>query len=105
MKITFSPAAIERLTSELSGQSSRLKLLYDTEGCGCVMNGVPTLLRIEQPEEGDVKAVSSPYEIWYEKRYEVFFEDELKVDYRPGTPSFILRSDNQTYTTHLLLLK
>lgn len=105
MKITFSPAASERLSSELPGESARLKLLYDTDGCGCVMNGVPTLLRIDRPEEGDVKAAGGPYEVWYEKRYEVFFEDELKVDCRPGTPSFILRSDNQTYTTHLRLLK
>ena len=105
MRIDFTPEAARRIEAELPDGPVVLKLLYDTEGCGCVMSGVPTLLTIAEPDEGDERAEGGPFEVWFQKRYEVFFEDALKVDARAGNPTFVLKSDNQIYTTNLRLLK
>ncbi|MBB3110395.1 uncharacterized protein YqkB [Paenibacillus phyllosphaerae] len=105
MHFTFTPAAIDRLTPELEGTGKELRLLYDTEGCGCVMNGVPTLQLIDTSFFGDKQGTGDPYAVWYEPNYEVFFEDYLKIDFNAARNAFILKSDNQTYTTNLRLLK
>ncbi|QHW34472.1 iron-sulfur cluster biosynthesis family protein [Paenibacillus rhizovicinus] len=104
MHFTFSPSAVEQLSGPLSDGSKSLKLLYDTEGCGCVMSGVPTLLVVDEPEANDKLGSGSPYPVWYEPNYEVFFEPELKIDYNPSRNAFILKSDSQTYTPNLRLL-
>ncbi|PZD93628.1 iron-sulfur cluster biosynthesis family protein [Paenibacillus sambharensis] len=100
MRITFTADAVRKLESGSPG-TGKLKLLYDTEGCGCVMSGVPALQWIADPVQGDVKAESIPFEVWYEPRYEVFFEDSIKVDYSDSSHAFVLKSDNQTYTNHM----
>ncbi|MCF2942643.1 iron-sulfur cluster biosynthesis family protein [Paenibacillus tarimensis] len=100
MRMTFTTNAVSKLESGSPG-TGKLKLLYDTEGCGCVMSGVPALQWITAPAQGDVKAESLPFEVWYEPRFEVFFEDTLQVDYSDSSHSFILKSDNQTYTNHM----
>ncbi|TYP72585.1 iron-sulfur cluster biosynthesis family protein [Paenibacillus methanolicus] len=105
MHFTFTPTAIDRLAPEVVGTGIQLRLLYDTEGCGCVMNGVPTLQLIDTPFFGDAQGTGDPYPVWYEPNYEVFFEPRLKIDYNPSRNAFVLKSDNQTYTTNLRLLK
>jgi uncharacterized protein YqkB len=105
VRIDFTPAAAARVEAELPGGHVMLKLLYDTEGCGCVMSGVPTLLSITEPEDGDERAEGGPIEVWFQKRYEVFFEDALKIDAKEGSLDFVLKSDNQIYTTNLRLLR
>lgn len=105
VRIDFTPAAAARVEAELPGSQVKLKLLYDTEGCGCVMSGVPTLLSIAEPDDGDERAEGGPIEVWFQKRYEVFFEEALKIDAREGSLDFVLKSDNQIYTTNLRLLR
>jgi uncharacterized protein YqkB len=105
VRIDFTPAAVQRVEAELPGGRQKLKLLYDTEGCGCVMSGVPTLLSIAEPDDGDERAEGGPIEVWFQKRYEVFFEEALKIDAREGSLDFVLKSDNQIYTTNLRLLR
>jgi uncharacterized protein YqkB len=105
MHFTFTPSAVERLSEQLNGDSRSLRLLYDTEGCGCVVSGVPTLQLIESPGEDDKLGDGEPYSVWYEPRYEVFFEPELRIDYDKTRNSFSLKSDNQIYTANLRLLK
>lgn len=104
MHITFSNSAIEQLSPYLNNTSKQLKLLYDTEGCGCALSGVPALQLIEEPDERDRLTQGDPFSFWYEPRHEVFFEPKLRVDYDASRNSFILNSDNQIYTTHLRLL-
>lgn len=104
MHFTFSEAAQKQLQSTLA-PNEQLRLLYDTEGCGCVMNGVPTLQLVTEPPFGDRLASGDPYEVWVQPRYEVFFEDQLKIDYSAQSHSFSLKSNNQTYTNSLQVRK
>jgi uncharacterized protein YqkB len=104
MKFTFSQPAIDRLSQGLPDKDSRLKLIYDTEGCGCAVNGVPALQIIREANTDDRKAEGGPFEVWYDPKQEVFFEDELKVDFNEARNAYILKSDNQIYTTNMRLL-
>lgn len=101
MMITFTASAVRKLSPYLQDGSSMLKLLHDTEGCGCVMSGVPALQLISSPSVDDREAQGEPFAFYYEPRHEVFYDEPLKVDYNEAAGSFSLRSDNQIYTTHL----
>ena len=81
MQFTFTNAAVGRLSDQLAGSSRSLRLLYDTEGCGCVVNGVPALQLVENPEESDRLGIGEPFQVWYQPQYEVFFEPKLRIDY------------------------
>ncbi|WP_274650632.1 iron-sulfur cluster biosynthesis family protein [Paenibacillus humicola] len=105
MQFTFTPAAAEKLAGYVRESGKSLKLLYDTEGCGCALNGVPALKLIETPEADDRKGEGSPYPVWYDPKQEVFFEPRLRIDFNEARNAFSLKSDNQIYTVHMRLLQ
>lgn len=104
MHITFTESAASRLAPLLQDGTAKLKLLHDTEGCGCVMSGVPALQLVREATVDDKEAAGDPFPFLFEPRHEVFYEPQLKVDFNPASNSFSLRSDNQTYTTQLRLI-
>ncbi len=50
VKLTITPKAAERIKQKMDGKDLMVKLKYETEGNGCVLNGVPTLEIIEKQE-------------------------------------------------------
>lgn len=104
MHITFTETAVRKLSPYLEGGQAKLKLLHDTEGCGCVMSGVPALQLVAEQSVDDQESKGDPFPFLYEPRHEVFYEPQLKIDYDEGNNSFSLKSQNQIYTTRLRLL-
>ncbi|WP_054024615.1 iron-sulfur cluster biosynthesis family protein [Bacillus sp. FJAT-28004] len=104
MHILFSKAATDRLTPYLKEGKNQLKLLHDTEGCGCVVSGVPALQLISEPSVDDKLAQGEPLPFYYEPRHEIYYEPHLRVDYNPERNSFSLKSDSQIYTLNLRFL-
>lgn len=106
MKIAFTSSAADRLAEgAASAAGRRLKLVYDTEGCGCALDGVPALRRIDAPEAGARRAENSePFEVYYDPQHEIFFENALTVDYNKERSRYVLKSDNQIYTSNLRLI-
>jgi len=100
--ITFTEAASERLTKQLAGRPGEVKLVFDSEGCGCSANGVPTLWIVDRAEEKDLRAEGSPFELLYEKKHEIYFEDRMSLDYQSG--SFVLKSTGQIYNANMQLI-
>jgi uncharacterized protein YqkB len=101
MRIDITPEAAGLLAS-MTGVGRRLKLVYDTEGCGCAVNGVPALRAVDGPSPGDMEAeTDGPLTIWYDPRQEIFFEDRLVIDRAPGGPGLLLRGAGQIYTPNL----
>lgn len=86
-----------------------LKLVFDAEGCGCSLEGVPALWLIQNLEPKDViaeltkESESSPWPLVYEQRHEVFFEEQLTLDYKPQHNSFVLKSNNQIYSNRMII--
>ncbi|MBW7473965.1 iron-sulfur cluster biosynthesis family protein [Paenibacillus oenotherae] len=105
MQFTFTDSAVEQLSGLLEDGNRSLRLKYDTEGCGCVVSGVPALELIGAPDADDKQADGTPYAVWYEPRFAVFFEPNLRIDYNKERHSFSLKSDNQIYTNNLRLVK
>lgn len=103
MEIRFSNTAKDKLLPLLQDSSARLKLLHDTEGCGCVVSGVPALQLVDAPGPDDCEG-EGELPFLFEPRHEIFFEPVLKIDYDPVKAQFSLKSDQQIYTNHLRLI-
>ncbi|MFD7524663.1 MULTISPECIES: iron-sulfur cluster biosynthesis family protein [Paenibacillus] len=103
MYIHFSEAAVEALTNRLP-EGAILRLFYDTEGCGCALAGVAALHIQAVHTEGDVEAQSNAFTVQYDPRKEVFFEENLSVDYMPQRGTYVLKSSQQTYNPAMRLV-
>ena len=97
MRIAFTEPAIAALRAQF-GPDVNLRLIYDTEGCGCAVNGVPALRVIARAEPDDARAESDAFAVYYAPRQAVFFEEELTVGYAADKRSFILKSKQQIYS-------
>lgn len=105
MKITFTDTAIHRLTPFTSDQNEAiLKLVFDTEDCGCSVNGVPTLWLVSQANNDDLTAETETFKLTYKAKDEIFFEENMKIDFNEANKSFILKSNNQIYTAGMSLV-
>lgn len=109
MRIEWSEAAItawrayERLEPTVIG----LKLNYEAEGCGCALSGVT---RLEPLTAEDIKNASdlhngstSAIPIYYEPRFEIFFEDQLYLHYNQERKCFRLSGKGQIYHPCMVL--
>ncbi len=94
--------AADRLRELGYTENTPLRLLYDSEGCGCAVAGVVALHLIAEPAADDLRA-EGDHDIYYEKRHEVFFEPRLRLDYRPDRSAFTLTGDGQIYASSLRL--
>lgn len=73
-----------------------LKFVYDIVGCGCVNDGVIYLALVENIDPNrDIKVKSNTIPIFIEKRYEVYYEEKLILDYNQAYQCFQLKSPNQ----------
>lgn len=104
MQIEITTLAAEQIRNQLHEQSATLKLAYDTEGCGCVVSGVAALWVVDGPGEFDRQAENSSFELLYDWRHEVFFEERLIIDYLPQHRSYILKSNQQIYNARMSLI-
>ncbi|MGO4273123.1 iron-sulfur cluster biosynthesis family protein [Paenibacillus sp. TAF58] len=104
MKITFTDTAIHRLTPFLGQNEAILKLVFDTEDCGCSVNGVPTLWLVSKASDGELTAETESFKLIYKAKDEIFFEENMKIDYHEGNKSYILKSNNQIYNAGMSLV-
>ncbi|RKN86601.1 iron-sulfur cluster biosynthesis family protein [Paenibacillus ginsengarvi] len=98
---TDDAAAFIRQTYYTGTAAGALKLAYDTDGCGCAVNGVAALWLVNNPDEDDQLARSNAFTVFFDPKQAVFFEEELTVDRKPGGPTLVLKSKQQTYNSHM----
>jgi len=101
MFIEWSDGAVREIEARFGPEAKRWKLVFDSEGCGCSLDGVPTFWNVTSPDPEDVQIGSNSGEVWVKPQHMIFFEDRLRVDYLPEHRSFKLASDGQTYTNRL----
>ncbi|KUP06283.1 heme biosynthesis protein HemY [Bacillus coahuilensis m2-6] len=80
MKIELTPSAQQFVESKTNGKAGYLKLRYETEGTGCVLNGVPALWFVSEPDDGDEKLETNVMPILVETSKKVFYDEQLKID-------------------------
>ncbi|CAM3864678.1 iron-sulfur cluster biosynthesis family protein [Cohnella lubricantis] len=101
MRISWSEQAVQAIREQLDADSIALRLVYDTEGCGCAVNGVTALWAVAAPQADDVQAEGGPIAVWYDKQQEIFWDEELRISYAPERRTFVLASDGQIYSNRL----
>ncbi|MEK8127066.1 iron-sulfur cluster biosynthesis family protein [Paenibacillus filicis] len=107
MHITFTEQAAAAVQPLLDNhQEGVLRLVYDNEGCGCAVNGVPTLWleHAAQPHDFQVEVSGAPSELWMDKKHEIYFEDRMTLDYKEEGRSFVLKSNGQIYNAYMSLI-
>jgi iron-sulfur cluster insertion protein len=105
VKIVFTDQAIDKLkVYELTGDRV-IKLKYETEGCGCVMSGVPFLWIVDHKEEDELVIETNFGPVLVEKSKMVFFDDELKIDFVESANCFKLSSPNQIINPRMRLIE
>lgn len=92
MRVTFTDQAIEKLEHDSEGY---MKLHYDIEDCGCVVNGVTQLVNDSAQGEFNMTLESNFRPVLIQKQYKVFFDNEMKIDFLPKHQCFMLKSDSE----------
>lgn len=101
--ITFTNKTVEQITKQLAGRAGEVKLVFDSEGCGCSVSGVPTLWIVDRPGDKDLRAEGTPFQLLYEQKHEIFFEDRMSLDYDQAS-GYVLKSSGQIYNAHMRLI-
>lgn len=106
MHLTFTEQAVQRIEAKLGAPDGRyrLKLVYDSEGCGCAVSGMAQLWVVDGPQPDDRQAESEAFPVLYEPRHEVFFDETMTVDYPEGKRNFVLKSKGQIYNPMMNLI-
>ncbi|WP_153122766.1 iron-sulfur cluster biosynthesis family protein [Peribacillus tepidiphilus] len=92
MEITWTEAALTKLQEKLGEKKGFLKLKYDTEDCGCVVNGITALWLVEELEEDDQKIATNAGDVYVEKSKMIFLDDIMKIDFVKEANCFQLKS-------------
>ncbi|HLU22393.1 MAG TPA: iron-sulfur cluster biosynthesis family protein [Bacillaceae bacterium] len=97
MKLTITDEAVNQIEAKKQNQDLVVKLKYETDGCGCAVSGVPTLQLMKQQalDQEDIALKTNAMDVYIEKSKEIFFADELKLDYSVQTGLFRLVSPGE----------
>lgn len=103
MHVQFTEEAAAYIHSRCFAENAAgaIRLAYDTEGCGCAVNGVAALWVVDSPEEGDRLAGSNRFTVCFDPLQELFFEEKLIVDRKSGQQALVLKSAGQTYNASM----
>jgi len=104
MEISVTNLAAEKIEEMRKGKAGFLKLKYDTDECGCVMCGVTNLWLVSELEEDDYKIETNHGGIYMEKSKEVFFEENMTIDFNEKSHCFQLKSPNQYVNPRMSLI-
>ncbi|AMX82993.1 heme biosynthesis protein HemY [Geobacillus subterraneus] len=105
VNITFTDAAKEKLTPIVAQSGRQLKLKYDTDGCGCLVDGVPALWLVDEADEDDLVVETNFVPVLLERSRLIFFDETMTIDVKPGTAAFQLKSPGQMLNGHMPLVK
>lgn len=95
MEIALTELAAEKLSERIAGKDGFIKLKYDIDGCGCVVSGVTALWLVNDLDEDDREIKTNAGSIYAEKSKEVFWDDDLTIDFSVKANCFQLKSPNQ----------
>lgn len=85
MKISVTPEAAAQLQSLNDQTYHYLLLWYDTDGCGCGVNGLPTIRYTNEKQGYHIEVENADYPTLIHKQQAIFFADDLKLDLINGT--------------------
>lgn len=84
MKLTMTEDAKSQVQYMQDEQRPLLRLFYDTEGCGCGVNGLPTVRLESEQRETDQLVDNEDFTVVIDNQQAVFFRKEMKLDFKKG---------------------
>jgi uncharacterized protein YqkB len=105
VNITFTDKAIKQLTPILTQTGRMLKLKYDTDGCGCLVDGVIALWLVNEADEDDIAVETNFVPVLVEKSRLVFYDDTMTIDIAEGMSCFQLKSPGQILNPRMPLVE
>lgn len=84
MELTITEAANKRIIELNEGKMNYLLLWYDRDGCGCGVNGIPTIRLINEKQDYYQEVHNETIPTFVNEQQSVFFNKELKLDYQNG---------------------
>lgn len=99
MKITLDQQAIEIINQRLGESAGQVRLVYDTEGCGCY--GITVLHLVDEPLKHDEPIENADFTFWIDPQRAVFYEDEMTLSGDPITKTFRLAGNSQIYSSNV----
>jgi uncharacterized protein YqkB len=94
MNIEWTDEAIQKVSEKVDGKVGHITLKYDTDGCGCVVNGVTALSFADEFDVDNEKIDTNYLPVYIEKSKMIFMDDKMKIDFLPDINSFQLKSPN-----------
>src|SRR5574342_1229540 len=95
MKMKITQTAADKLKEKISGKEGYLKLKYDIDGCGCAVNGVAALWLESEQEQNEIEIETNGLPVLIEKAKEVFFDEQMTLDYSAAAGCFQLKSSSE----------
>ncbi|MDX8046060.1 iron-sulfur cluster biosynthesis family protein [Gracilibacillus sp. S3-1-1] len=93
MKLTITEQALEQIKVVNVANKRLLALTYDIDGCGCGVNGMPTVTLIENREKSHQDVECGEMDVVVDIQQATFFSNEMTLDYNGAT--FRLTSPNE----------
>ncbi|WHY84530.1 iron-sulfur cluster biosynthesis family protein [Neobacillus novalis] len=104
MEINITAEAVKKITERTEGREGYLKLKYDTDGCGCAVNGVVALWFVQEVDDDEIAIETNDKTVYLEKSKMVFFDEQMKIDFSQTTNCFQLKSPQQILNGHMSLI-
>ncbi|RCW64845.1 iron-sulfur cluster biosynthesis family protein [Saliterribacillus persicus] len=82
MQLLITHDALEKINTISPTSSPELWLYYDTEGCGCGVNGVPTVKFFDQKKRDYELVYNKDLNVFVHAQQAVFFGEEIILDFR-----------------------
>ena len=100
MELHISEEALEAIRKRRQ-PDGLLKLAYDNEGCGCAVNGMPSLWLVQQAGPSDEPiTTNAPFSVIADRHHMIYFEDVMKLDIQ-SNGDYRLSSNQQIYSAHM----
>ncbi|GAA0346583.1 iron-sulfur cluster biosynthesis family protein [Bacillus carboniphilus] len=104
MNITITERAGLEIGKRVNVKQETLRLLYDTEGCGCAVSGVPTLYKEKSQPKDRQAQTNTNVNIYYNPQHEVFLGTELIIDFSEKANTFQLKTPNEMLSPRMRLI-
>lgn len=104
MEIMITDPAVAKIKEKITDRKGYLKLKYDTEGCGCAVDGVAVLWFVPELEDDDIAIKTNAQTIYVEKAKTVFFDEKMKLDFPQTSNWFRLSSSQQILNGQMNLM-
>ncbi|MDQ0213773.1 uncharacterized protein YqkB [Oikeobacillus pervagus] len=104
MKIAITEEATRKLAEKMKNKEIWIKLKYDTEGCGCSVDGVPTLWLVPEKGEDDDAIQTNSFPILVERSKMIFYDEQLTIGLS-DVGTFKLSSPNEILNARMNIVE